>query len=172
MTMPSQPGWYDDPQDSNALRYWDGQNWTQNQQQKTFSQPAPQPVMPPPSLPGYQPQWQPAPQRSRRPLIIGLVVGGVLAVVVGIVVVVFVVIAANTKWIVPDRAAKVLTDGVTQKTGYTPTDVSCPSGVEAEVGNTFDCHFTGPDGRYTSHMKVTKVNGDYVEFDMHWSLGG
>ncbi|WP_156748118.1 DUF2510 domain-containing protein, partial [Mycobacterium sp. E3198] len=28
MTTPNQPGWYDDPQDSNAQRYWDGQDWT------------------------------------------------------------------------------------------------------------------------------------------------
>jgi hypothetical protein len=24
MTTPQQPGWYDDPHDSNAQRYWDG----------------------------------------------------------------------------------------------------------------------------------------------------
>jgi hypothetical protein len=40
-----------------------------------------------------------------------------------------------------------------------------PSGVDAEVGKEFECHFTGPEGTdYTAHMKVTKVEGDDVEF--------
>ena len=44
-------------------------------------------------------------------------------------------------------------------------DVTCPSGVDAEVGAEFDCKFTGPEGRkYTAHLKVTKVEGDNVEF--------
>lgn len=34
MTTPNQPGWYDDPQDSNAQRYWDGQDWTPHRQRK------------------------------------------------------------------------------------------------------------------------------------------
>ncbi len=32
MTTPSQPGWYDDPQDPNAQRYWDGRGWTSHRQ--------------------------------------------------------------------------------------------------------------------------------------------
>jgi hypothetical protein len=36
--------------------------------------------------------------------------------------------------------------------------------VDAKVGTEFDCHFTGPDGDYTAHVKVTKVEGDDVEF--------
>ena len=64
----------------------------------------------------------------------------------------------------PDGAAKSVTDVVSQQTGFKPTDVSCPSGVEAKVDEEFDCHFTGPDGPYTAHVKVTKVNGEDVEF--------
>ncbi|OBF50699.1 hypothetical protein A5787_07890 [Mycobacterium sp. 852002-50816_SCH5313054-b] len=33
MTTPNQPGWYDDPQDPNAQRYWDGRGWTPHRQQ-------------------------------------------------------------------------------------------------------------------------------------------
>lgn len=52
-----------------------------------------------------------------------------------------------------------------KQTKFKPTDVSCPSGVDAEVGVEFDCKFTGPEGvEYTAHMKVTKVEGDNVEF--------
>lgn len=69
-------------------------------------------------------------------------------------------------------AEKNLTNAVSGETGYTPTGVSCPSDVEAKVGATFDCHFAGPDGPYTAHLKVTKVDGDNVEFDAKWALTG
>jgi hypothetical protein len=61
MTTPDQPGWYDDPDDPNAQRYWDGQEWTPHRQRKATSQPAPPPPPPPPNLPppppppGYPP---------------------------------------------------------------------------------------------------------------------
>jgi hypothetical protein len=39
------------------------------------------------------------------------------------------------------------------------------SGVDAEVGKEFECHFTWPEGKdYTAHMKVTKVEGYDVQF--------
>jgi hypothetical protein len=65
----------------------------------------------------------------------------------------------------PDGAAKSVVDVVSRQTKFKPTDVSCPSGVDAKVGEEFDCKFTGPEGTpYTAHMKVTKVEGDDVEF--------
>lgn len=65
----------------------------------------------------------------------------------------------------PDGAAKSVVDVVSKQTKFKPTDVTCPSGVNAEVGVEFDCKFTGPEGvEYTAHMKVTKVEGDNVEF--------
>jgi hypothetical protein len=51
--------------------------------------------------------------------------------------------------------------------GLQPNDVKCPSGVDAKVGREFDCHFTGPEGKpYTAHLKITKVSGEDVEFDI------
>ena len=48
--------------------------------------------------------------------------------------------------------------------GFQAKDVTCPSGVGAEVGVEFDCKFTGPEGtEYSAHMKVTKVDGENVE---------
>jgi Domain of unknown function (DUF4333) len=75
-------------------------------------------------------------------------------------------LAGCTATINPDETAKTVTDFVSKKTGFKPTDVSCPSGVKAEVGTEFDCHFTGPEGPYTAHLKVTKVNGRDVLYDI------
>jgi hypothetical protein len=53
MTTPAQPGWYDDPQNSNAQRYWDGQNWTPHRQRKNTTPTTRDPgsVAPPPPPP-------------------------------------------------------------------------------------------------------------------------
>ncbi len=87
MTTTDKPGWYDDPYDPKALRYWDGQDWTPHRERKPASHPAPQPVMPssapppppaatlastpppapsvpPPPSPDAQPQWPPPGQPS------------------------------------------------------------------------------------------------------------
>jgi Domain of unknown function (DUF4333) len=67
----------------------------------------------------------------------------------------------------PDGAAQSVVDVVSSQTGFHPTDVKCPSGVEAKVGQEFDCHFTGPEGKpYTAHMRITKVDGERVDFDV------
>jgi Protein of unknown function (DUF2510) len=71
MTTPNQPGWYDDPQDPNAQRYWDGRNWTPHQQRKPDGRAARPPVMPPqqpPAPPSAAPtQVTPLPPRPNRP---------------------------------------------------------------------------------------------------------
>jgi hypothetical protein len=37
--------------------------------------------------------------------------------------------------------------------------------VEAEVGGTFDCGLTGPEGDpYVAHMKILEVDGEKVVF--------
>ncbi|WP_232078905.1 DUF4333 domain-containing protein [Mycobacterium florentinum] len=65
----------------------------------------------------------------------------------------------------PDGAAQSVVDVVAKQTGFHPNDVHCPDGVEAKVGVQFDCHFTGPEGKeYTANMKITKVNGEQVDF--------
>lgn len=59
MTTPD-PGWYDDPQDPNVLRYWDGQDWTPHRQRKTTSPPTRQsPTTPPPNQPPTPPSLPP-----------------------------------------------------------------------------------------------------------------
>ncbi|OBG18703.1 DUF4333 domain-containing protein [Mycobacterium sp. 852002-51057_SCH5723018] len=67
----------------------------------------------------------------------------------------------------PDGAAQSVVDVVSSQTGFRPTDVHCPSGVQAKVGQEFDCHFTGPEGKpYTAHMRILKVDGERVDFDV------
>lgn len=66
----------------------------------------------------------------------------------------------------PDGAERVVVNVVSSQTGFRPADVRCPSGVEAQVGVTFQCHFTGPEGPYTAHMRVTRVQGERVEFSV------
>jgi hypothetical protein len=48
--------------------------------------------------------------------------------------------------------------------------VKCPDGIDAKVGVTFDCQFTGPDGDYVAHMKVLKIEGEQVLFDINTEL--
>ncbi|MET0475387.1 MAG: DUF4333 domain-containing protein [Mycobacterium sp.] len=69
-----------------------------------------------------------------------------------------------------ESAQKSVTDFVAQKTEFTPKDVKCPSGTEAKVGVEFDCTFTGPDGDYVAHLKITKVDGSDVEYDVETKL--
>src|SRR5271169_7076237 len=64
MTTP-QPGWYDDPQDAGAQRYFDGQQWTSHRQRKPKSVAPPGPTLPP--SPTQQPAPAPAPAESPAP---------------------------------------------------------------------------------------------------------
>jgi Domain of unknown function (DUF4333) len=75
---------------------------------------------------------------------------------------------ADPNMIVPEATANYVADFVAKNSPakVRPTDVSCPSGVEAKVGGEFDCHFTGPDGKYTAHLKILSVVGTRVEYDV------
>jgi outer membrane murein-binding lipoprotein Lpp len=76
------------------------------------------------------------------------------------------VLAGCGSTIKPDRAAETVTDFVSKNTGFKPTDTKCPSDIDAKVGQKFDCHFTGPDGNYTAHVEVTKIDGEDVLFNI------
>jgi hypothetical protein len=74
-----------------------------------------------------------------------------------------------SKTIEPGATASYVADYVANNSPakVRPTDVSCPSGVEAKVGTEFDCHFTGPDGKYTAHLKIRSVDGTQVKYDVN-----
>lgn len=72
--------------------------------------------------------------------------------------------------IVPASAVDVINREVAARSGFTPTEVNCPSGIEAKVGSQFACTFSGPSGKYTIKMTVTKVDGNSINYDMSWRL--
>jgi hypothetical protein len=65
-----------------------------------------------------------------------------------------------------DSAQKSVADFVAKNTEVTASDVKCPDKTEAKVGVEFDCTFTAPDGDYVAHLKITKVDGTDVEYDI------
>jgi hypothetical protein len=83
----------------------------------------------------------------------------------GILCFVIVLLGCGTSTVRPEGAEHSVVDVVSRQTGFHPTDVHCPSGVEAKVGGTFDCGLTGPEGDpYVAHMKILKVDGEKVVF--------
>lgn len=124
MATPAKPGWYDDPDDSNAQRYWDGQGWTPHRQRKPASkaarppamptppqQPLPPPNLPPALPPDQQQRWPPPdqasnggpPQRSRAATKIVGVIGAVAALAVAGVVVAHKFVPPHSKISPDDR---------------------------------------------------------------------
>ncbi len=73
-------------------------------------------------------------------------------------------VACGDKTINTDAAEKTVSDLVIEQTGFEPTDMSCPSDVKAETGQTFECDFTGPEGPYVAFVRVTEVDGDDATF--------
>jgi hypothetical protein len=77
----------------------------------------------------------------------------------------------NKKEVIATGAEKTVTRFIAAKTPATAHDVSCPSGVEAKVGNTFDCTFDDQTGKhYVAHMRILSVNGTRVNFHIQSEL--
>lgn len=55
---------------------------------------------------------------------------------------------------------------VLQQTGFRAVDIQCPSGVPANAGGRFECHFTGPEGPYTPYLRIVKVHGSKAAFTL------
>jgi len=65
----------------------------------------------------------------------------------------------------PDRAAALVADFIRSRSGYEVTDLTCPDNIEASVGTTFECRFTGPDGApHVARVRVAEVSGGDVNF--------
>jgi hypothetical protein len=75
--------------------------------------------------------------------------------------------------VIPSGAEQAVRQIVSTKTSTRAVDVSCPSGVSAKVGTTFDCHFKTPDGtKYVAHMRITSVHGKAVDFQIDTAPAG
>jgi hypothetical protein len=107
-----------------------------------FGPVAPQYGPPAPSYghpaPGFgQPPMPPSPpSRSRTGVIIGAVVAGVL-VLGGLAVAA--VLLFGTKTLNSAEAERLISQATEEQSGVVPTDVSCPTDIEAEAGATFSC---------------------------------
>jgi hypothetical protein len=55
---------------------------------------------------------------------------------------------------------------VSQQTGFRAVDIRCPSGIPATAGGRLKCHFTGPEGPYTAYLRIVKVEGRRVAFNL------
>jgi hypothetical protein len=149
---PQQPGWYDDPNDPNAQRYWDGQHWTPHRQRKPLTQPSPAPinaprppapipptnapipptapVHPPPILPvgsWYPPRQTVFPQHKPRHAA-GIAVG-VVAIVLAVSVIVGVLVLVTH----PFR------DDYAYRTGYQDGSDANAYGLMNSMGSTAGC---------------------------------
>jgi hypothetical protein len=74
------------------------------------------------------------------------------------------VAACGEKTVDPDAAATTIADFVERETGFSADDVECPDDVKAEVGETFECTFTGPEGPYVASVEITEVEDDDARF--------
>ena len=83
-----------------------------------------------------------------------------------IAVVVMALVGCGEKTINSDRAEETVSRVVEEKTGFEPTDMRCPSDVEAKTGGTFECEFTGPEGPYTASVTIADVDGDDATFQV------
>jgi hypothetical protein len=71
-----------------------------------------------------------------------------------------------------DEAESSVAEVVSSEAGFEPEDVECPDDVDAEVGGTFTCTFTGPDGPYDAEVEMTEVDGEQVQFQIEAKPSG
>lgn len=65
-----------------------------------------------------------------------------------------------------DEIAKQVSTALEQSVGSSPPPITCPDDLAAEVGKTTTCVMHASDGDYDVAVKITKVDGDTVAFDV------
>ena len=80
--------------------------------------------------------------------------------------------ACGDKTVDADAAATTIADFVEQETGFRADDVECPDDAKAEVGETFECTFTGPEGPYVALVEITEIDGDDARFQIDTRRAG
>jgi hypothetical protein len=64
------------------------------------------------------------------------------------------------------KAQESVAQFVADNTEAEASNVKCPDNIDAKVGVEFDCTFTAADGDYIAHLKITKVDGTNVGYDI------
>lgn len=90
-------------------------------------------------------------------------------IVLGLATVISLSACSTTYMVRPEDAAQAIVDIIQEQNDYEldVADVHCPDNIEAEVGVQFDCRFTGRGGDYVAHMRIQKVEGDQVLFEIN-----
>ena len=65
-----------------------------------------------------------------------------------------------------DEIAKQASAALEKSVGKTPPPITCPSDLDATVGKTTTCVMHASDGDYNVNVKITKVDGSDVNFDV------
>lgn len=94
---------------------------------------------------------------------------GSRCIVLGLAAMVGLSACSTTYMVRPEDAAQAIVDIISEQNDYEldVADVHCPDNIEAEVGVQFDCTFTGRGGDYVAHMRIQKVEGDQVLFEIN-----
>lgn len=66
----------------------------------------------------------------------------------------------------PDDLAQEVSSQLEATVGQAPDDVTCPEGLDAEVGAETRCTLTDGDATYGVSVTATAVDGDEVTFDI------
>ncbi len=75
MTEQAGAGWYDDPEQSGSLRYWDGVSWTEHRSPKVTSPSAGESVADTPIAAARKPMWRRTPVLLAAAFLIGMFMG-------------------------------------------------------------------------------------------------
>jgi hypothetical protein len=90
-------------------------------------------------------------------VVTGVAAAGLLFGVVG---------CSSEKTVGKDDLATEVSNQLTEQVGKKPDSVSCPDDLKGEVGATTRCELKGDGETYGVGVKVTKVDGDDVKFDI------
>ena len=77
----------------------------------------------------------------------------------------------GTAIVIPSGAENVIRRVVRSHTGLSISHVTCPSGITAKAGNSFNCHFVAQGQSYVAHMHITKVAGSSVYYQVSATRG-
>lgn len=143
-------GWYPDPSGAPALRWWDGERWTDSTHPlpDPTGTPAGSPPIPPAPVAPVAAAASPARHRGRA---IALVAGLLAALLVALVTLTYGLASPRiTTKLVEEQIAQSIADQV-----GAATVVTCPDTVDAGAGISFTCDVSVAGGK-TATVKVTQ----------------